>query len=64
MAKKQAPLIEEVTLINVTLDEPKTFDVAWAERILIEQSRYFGFKPFALPPDSDYAFEDGKLVKK
>lgn len=67
MAKKKTEdsiALEEVTLQNVTLDEPKAFDIAWAERILIEQSRYDGFKPFALPSDSEYKFEEGKLVKK
>ncbi len=67
MAKKKTDEViptEEITLQNVTLDEPKAFNLAWAERILIEQSRYDGFKPFALPDDSEYKFEEGKLIKK
>ena len=67
MAKKKTEdsiALEEVTLQNVTLDEPKTFDLAWAERILVEQSKYDGFKPFALRLDSEYTFEEGKLIKK
>ncbi len=67
MAKKkkdESLVLEEVTLQNVTLDEPQVFNIAWAERILIEQSKYDGFKPFALPSNSEYSFEDGKLVKK
>jgi len=62
MAKKDKS--DEVALQNVTLDEPQIFDVLWAERILIEQSRYDGFKPFVLPEESIYKFEEGKLVKK
>lgn len=62
MAKKT--IADGVVLQNVTLDEPQTFDKDWAERILVEQSRYYGFKPFALPIDSDYTFEGGKLTKK
>lgn len=65
MAKKQVTEATEVVVLhNVTLDEPQTFDFDWAERILINQSRYYGFKPFALPTESDYKFEDGKLTKK
>lgn len=64
MAKKVTTEGIAVVLQNVTLDEPQTFDFDWAERILITQSRYFGFQPYALPTDSEYAFVDGKLIKK
>lgn len=66
MAKDKEPKIEvsEVVLQNVTLDEPQTFDLAWAEAILNEQANYDGFKPFVLPEDSLFEFINGKLTKK
>lgn len=62
--KEEAQSNNEVVLQNVTLDEPQTFDFAWAEKILQEQDRYDGFKPFALPSDSEFEFINGKLSKK
>lgn len=56
--------VAEVVLQNVTLDEPQTFDLAWAESILNEQARYDGFKPYKLPEDSPFEYNNGKLTKK